>query len=160
MNESRAWISADSAVWALGLTAVAYAAAFGYEAGYAAYFGVPSALVEITLRGFVKSGLLLVVCLALGWLLHTLLDSLVEHLYVKPPIFISVMLTAAILYSPVILLLHLGPLFWVIVGMFAFGALSGLVRPILDRRQGFPDAEKRHLLAGSIGMQLHGRNVF
>jgi hypothetical protein len=143
MNEKRAWIQMDSTMLALLLTALAYAAAFNFEFGYISYFGLPSALAEVTLRSLVLSVILLSTIPALAFILQVMLVHLLEVLLkIKVPLIVSMFVMAAIFFALLAALFDLKWFYWAVAGGLLLVAATHLVAPIFVSKKQSTYAEK------------------
>jgi len=70
-NEPKRSHRIDGAIVALILTAIAYIAAFSYEATYLSYFGIPIEFVDVTLRELLPYGLLALIFMSFAILFST-----------------------------------------------------------------------------------------
>jgi hypothetical protein len=85
-----------TALLALFATPVAYGAAFMYESGYMAYFGVPFSLTEATLGGLFRSLLGLMAVSMFVLFLYVVITRAVEaSLKVKVPLLFSITIALA-----------------------------------------------------------------
>lgn len=130
MSADRPLITVDGAMWVLLLTAIAYAVAFQYEAGYASHFGLTLSLVDVSLLSLYRSLMSVGAIAGLVFLLESAVVAILleGRLKIKASVLNRCFTAGAILYALLAGIFHVR-FAWVVSGGFLVVLAAHLIAP-------------------------------